>query len=67
MSYQIDYQSFYENSPDMLFSVEAKTGNIIECNRTLLTILGYKKYEILGKNIIGMYHPGSRDRARAGD
>lgn len=64
MSYQIDYQSFYENSPDMLFSVEAKTGNIIECNRTLLTILGYKKYEILGKNIIDMYHPGSRDRAK---
>ena len=64
MGYQIDYKSFYEDSPDMLFSVEAKTGNIIECNGTLLSVLGYTKNEFLGKNIIDMYHPDSRDRAK---
>ena len=64
MDYQIDYKGFYEDSPDMLFSVEAKTGNIIECNRTILANLGYTKNEILGKNIIDMYHPDSKERVK---
>lgn len=62
MSPEIDYRSFYENSPDMLFSVDAKTGNIVECNRTLLTNLGYTKEEVLQKHITEMYHPDESSR-----
>jgi PAS domain S-box-containing protein len=64
MNYQIDYQGFYEDSPDMLFSVEAGTGRIIECNRTLQKILGYSKKEILEKNITEMYHQDDVERVR---
>jgi PAS domain S-box-containing protein len=64
MDYQIDYRGFYEDSPDMLFSVEARTGKIIECNRTLLTCLGYAKNEILGKNIIELYHPDYLEKVK---
>jgi PAS domain S-box-containing protein len=64
MKYQIDYKGFYDESPDMLFSVDAETGNIIECNDTLTTNLGYSKDEVIGKNIIEMYHPDDEERVK---
>jgi len=41
----------------MLFSVEAWTGRIVECNHTFLRTLGYSKEEALGKTITVLYHP----------
>ena len=64
MKYQIDYKSFYDDSPDMLFSVDAETGNIIECNDTLVTNLGYTKKEVIGMNIVEMYHPDDMERVK---
>ena len=61
MPVKINYKDFYENSPDMLFSVEAATGNVIECNKTLLNRLGYTKEEILSKHITEMYHSDDYD------
>lgn len=62
MSVQINYKEFYEDSPDMLFSVEASTGNVIECNSTLLTSLGYSKEEVLSKHVTELYHSDDFDR-----
>ncbi|TNG02239.1 MAG: PAS domain S-box protein [Gammaproteobacteria bacterium] len=37
---------------------------MIECNRTLLSYLGYTKDEVLGKGIIEMYHPDSLEKVK---
>ncbi len=51
------YQDLYENAPDMFLSVDAKTTNIVKCNQTVATNLGYTKKEIIGRHIFEMYHP----------
>jgi PAS domain S-box-containing protein len=51
------YQDLYDYAPDMFVSVDAKTGNILQCNQTTLTALGYSKDEIIGRHISEMYHP----------
>ena len=58
------YQDLYDNAPDMFVSVEAATGKIVNCNRTLATKLGYTKDEIMGRPIFDMYHPDSLEGAR---
>jgi len=62
--YQIDYRAIYDHAPDMHLSVEAGTGRIIECNRTLLDKLGYSKQEVLSKTIFEMYHPDEIEKVR---
>ena len=57
MNYDIDYKEIYNLSPDMCLSGEAGTGRIVECNQTLLDMLGYSKKEVLAKTVIEMYHP----------
>jgi len=64
MDYEIDYKGFYEDSPDMLLSVESRTGRIIGCNRTLLVNLGYSKDEVLKKHITEVYHPDDIERVK---
>ncbi|MBT4267583.1 MAG: PAS domain S-box protein [Deltaproteobacteria bacterium] len=54
------YHDFYENAPDIFLSVSAKTGKIIECNRTATETLG----EIVGKQIFDIYTPESAIYAR---
>lgn len=52
------YKDYYENSPDMYASLDAKTGCIKECNQTLVEKLGYdSKSEILGCHVFDIYHP----------
>lgn len=38
----------YENSPEMLFSVDASSGKILQANRRLMEITGYSEREIVG-------------------
>lgn len=38
----------YENSPEMLFSVDASSGKILQANRRLMEITGYSETEIVG-------------------
>ena len=51
------YTDLYENAPDMYASVDAVTGFIIGCNRTLADNLGYHKDELIGRPIFEIYHP----------
>lgn len=53
------YRDLYEHAPDMLASVEAKTGLVVECNQTLLDNLGYSKEEVIGRPAVDLYHPDS--------
>ena len=55
------YQDLYDQAPDMFVSVDAATGNILDCNQTTATKLGYKKEEIIGRHISEMYHPDSEE------
>jgi PAS domain S-box-containing protein len=57
------YQDLYDNAPDMFVSVDAKTSNILECNRTFLRKTGYKKKDVIGKPIFYVYHPDSQEGA----
>ena len=58
------YQDLYDNAPDMFVSVDAKTSNILECNRTFLRKTGYRKKDVIGKPIFSVYHKDSQEGAR---
>jgi adenylate cyclase len=64
MKFDIDYHAIYDHAPDMHISVEAGSGRIIECNRTLLNKLGYSKDEVLSKTIFEIYHPGDLEKVQ---
>ncbi|MDM8517535.1 ATP-binding protein, partial [Desulfobacterales bacterium HSG16] len=49
------YRDLYENSPDMLFSIDAETENIFDCNKTAAETLGYQKKEIIGLPVSNFY------------
>lgn len=44
----------YENSPEMLFSVDAKTRKIIQANHRLMEITGYSESELIGRALEGL-------------
>ncbi|MGI0102810.1 MAG: PAS domain-containing protein, partial [Nitrosotalea sp.] len=54
---ELRYRSLYEQSPDLLRTVDIK-GRILECNKTYAEKLGYTKEEILGKSIF--FHTATR-------
>jgi PAS domain S-box-containing protein len=49
------YQDLYDNAPDMFLSIDPITGIIINCNKTLLTKLGYSSEEFIGHEIYEFY------------
>ncbi len=51
------YRQFFEEAPDMFAAVDAKTGQIKTCNKTLCAALGYPKEDIVGKDVHSMYSP----------
>jgi PAS domain S-box-containing protein len=55
------YQDLYDNAPDMYVSVDAASALIIDCNQTMVKMLGYAKDEIVGRPIFDMYDPNCRD------
>ena len=58
------YQDLYDNAPDMYASTDAKTGRILQCNRTLTTSTGYSKEALIGQLISNLYHPDGMDEAK---
>ncbi len=58
------YADFYDHAPDLLFSIDALNGQILECNETACLTLGYSKSELVGREIFQFYHPESQDHAR---
>lgn len=58
------YKDLYEKAPDMFASVDTKEENIIQCNQALADNLGFSKSEIIGKNILEIYHPDCYQKAK---
>ncbi len=51
------YEDLYHNAPDMYVSVDAATGRVLGCNKTLCRKTGYSREEIVGHAIQERYHP----------
>lgn len=49
----------------MFVSVDARTGEIVECNRTLLAALGRTRDEVIGRPVTDLYAVDSRHAAQA--
>ncbi len=58
------YADFYQHAPDMMLSVDARTGAVVDCNRTLERKTKYSRDEILGRSVLDMYAPESLGAAR---
>lgn len=48
--------------PDMVFSLDANTGRITQCNNTLCDVTGFTKAEVIGRPIFELYHPDCREQ-----
>ncbi len=53
------YRDLYDNAPDMYHSID-RNGIVIECNDTEAKMLGYAKYEIIGRPIADFLTEESR-------
>ncbi len=58
------YRDLYDNSPDILFSIDAHDATIVGCNRTASYMTGYSLEELIGKPIFDLYHPNSHSDAK---
>jgi PAS domain S-box-containing protein len=59
------YLDLYDNAPDMFVSVDAETGHVVQCNRTLLEATGFSREQVIGRPIFDRYHPDSVPGAQA--
>lgn len=57
-------KDLYEHAPDMIISVCAATGKILDCNQTICEKTGFAKAELLGRPVIEMYSPSCWSRAK---
>ncbi|MEO0811478.1 MAG: histidine kinase dimerization/phospho-acceptor domain-containing protein, partial [Myxococcota bacterium] len=58
------YRSLYENSPDLLVSVDLATDAIVLCNRTLEVKLGVPRDRLVGSSVFGLFSRSSQRRVR---
>ncbi len=56
---QKKYFDLYENAPDMYLSVDPKTTNVIQCNQTLINVMGFAKEDVIGHSVLNLYTPES--------
>ena len=59
------YQDLYDSAPDMFASVDALTGTIQQCNRTLAASLGYSTDEIVGRHVVDLHDPDCAAEVRS--
>jgi PAS domain S-box-containing protein len=60
------YREIYENSAELLLSYDVSTKHILECNRTLITKLGYvDKQSLMGKNFETLFSTHHQKDVRA--
>jgi PAS domain S-box-containing protein len=53
------YSDLYQNAPAMYFSLDP-SGDIIECNNTLLRTLGYRRDQLVGQQYVFLLLPARR-------
>ncbi len=60
---QQKYEYFYDNAPDMYFSID-KNSKVVSVNKNGATYLGYKKSELLGKEIWKVVYKNDLNRVK---
>ncbi len=63
MDVSIDFKQIYNGSPDLCISIGPE-GQVIECNDTLLNVLGYSREEVLSMKVPQFYHPSEIDKVK---
>lgn len=58
------FQDFYHQSPDMYCSVDASTGAVVDCNERMCEQLGLHRNEIMGRSMVDLHSPATREIAR---
>ena len=58
------YFDLYDDSPDLLLSVDSNDGRVLQCNRTLLHVLGFQTTEVVGRPILEFYHPSCHEQVQ---
>lgn len=58
------YEDLYQNAPDMHVSVDPGSGNVLQCNQTLLSETGYNLEEVVGKSVFELYDQSSIAEAK---
>ncbi|MCA9779025.1 MAG: PAS domain S-box protein, partial [Candidatus Eremiobacteraeota bacterium] len=58
------FQDLYEDSPDMMVSVDPETAQVVQCNKAVCRVLGYDVEQVLGRPIFEFYHPDSRGKVQ---
>lgn len=59
------YYNYYQNSPDMMVSVDCKTGTIADCNRALVENLGCDRGSVIGTSMLNLFAPESHENAKS--
>ncbi len=62
---ELRYRELYDNSPDMLISVNTETGLITDCNQAALDEFGYSSEEFIGMDRLKLFPPESLRHANA--
>jgi PAS domain S-box-containing protein len=57
------YRALYEDSPEMLVSVDVETGRIVRCNRTLARRTGYSEEALKGRRALAFVDRSARQEA----
>ena len=58
------YVDLYDNAPDMFFSVDVASAEIVQCNQSVANILGYSKEEIVGQPVFAICHPECLEKVK---
>ena len=58
------YCHLFNNSPDMVFTIDLVTEKVMDCNQTLLDKLGYTRDEIIGKSHFNYFDEKSISEGR---
>ena len=51
------YRALFDENPSMYFMVDAQ-GTVLSVNRFGSEPLGYQKNELIGQNVVNVFHPG---------
>ncbi|MEM7243765.1 MAG: response regulator [Acidobacteriota bacterium] len=60
-----ELRDFFDEAPDMFVSVNADDGRVLDCNSTLLKVLGRSRDDVVGAPVTDIYHPTSIGDAQA--
>lgn len=56
---ELNYRDLYDHAPDLYCSVDTETGQVLECNQTLLHSLGLPRERVIGRHVRELHHPDS--------